>query len=161
MTLGLALAAAFVVASCSANPSSTDTSPSTSASAALTGAARIQRVRSPYGDVLGAQDGRVLYRWTNESDGKVKCTDDACVAKWPPMLADGGTFTVDPSLGALPVTVVSRPDGKQQVAIGGQPVYVMAIDQPGEANCQGADGWYLLNLDGTTNAATSPTSSRP
>ena len=57
--------------------------------------------------------------------------------------------------------IVTRPDGSVQAAYKGKPLYAMAIDRPGEANCQGAEGWWILNPDGTKNTKTEPISSNP
>jgi predicted lipoprotein with Yx(FWY)xxD motif len=113
-------------------------------------------VSTPYGDAIGTDDGLVLYTWDKEADGTVACTDAACVEKWPPLLADaiGDVGDLDP----MSVTLIERPDGTSQVAIEGRPVYHMAVDEPGEATCQGAEGWWILNPDGTKNTNETPRS---
>ena len=50
------------------------------------------------------------------------------------------------------LTLLDRPDGTSQVALDGRPLYHMAVDEPGEATCQGVEGWWILNPDGTKNA---------
>ena len=48
---------------------------------------------------------------------------------------------------------VEQPDEAKMVeaAINGMPAYTMAIDRPGEANCQGGDDtWWIIGLDGET-----------
>ena len=58
----------------------------------------------------------------------------------------------------MSITLVERPDGSDQIAIDGRPLYHMAVDEPGEATCQGAEGWWILNPDGTTNTNETPRS---
>jgi predicted lipoprotein with Yx(FWY)xxD motif len=106
-------------------------------------------ISTPYGDALGTDDGLVLYAWDTEADGTVACVDAECVETWPPVLADevGDVGDLDPAR----FTVVQRPDGTTQLALDARPLYHMAADEPGEANCQGTDGWWILNPDGTKN----------
>jgi predicted lipoprotein with Yx(FWY)xxD motif len=106
-------------------------------------------ISTPYGDALGTADGLVLYAWDTEADGTVACVDADCVETWPPVLATaaGDVGDLDPSR----FTVVERPDGSTQLALDARPLYHMAADEPGEANCQGTDGWWILDPDGTKN----------
>lgn len=121
-----------------------------------TGAVDLVVISTPYGDAIGTDDGLVLYTWDAEADGTIACVDAACVQKWPPLLADaiGDVGDLDP----MRVTLVERPDGSAQVAIDGKPLYHMAVDEPGEATCQGAEGWWILNPDGTKNTNETPRS---
>ena len=162
---------AMVMASGACGSSSTETgsggggSSSTSAPTTTTappgstvpaGAVDIVVIATPYGDALGTDDGLVLYAWDAEADGTIACLDADCVEKWPPLLAAevGDVGDLDPTR----VTLVERPDGTTQVAIDGRPLYHMAVDEPGEATCQGAEGWWILNPDGTTNVNETPRS---
>jgi len=131
-------------------PSGTAATPGT----APAGPVDLVVVSTPYGDAIGTDDGLVLYTWEAEADGTVACVDAECVEKWPPLLADaiGDAGDLDP----MRVTLIERPDGATQVAIDGRPVYHMAVDEPGEATCQGAEGWWILNPDGTTNTNETP-----
>lgn len=170
----VAVAAVLLIAGAGCGSSTTDTSSSgggTSTSTArpagssttagttmgtepMDGAVDLVVVSTPYGDALGTDDGLVLYTWDTEADGTVACVSDGCVETWPPLLADaiGDVGDLDPER----VTLVERPDGSSQVALDGRPLYHMAADEPGEANCQGADGWWILNPDGTKNTNETP-----
>jgi predicted lipoprotein with Yx(FWY)xxD motif len=165
--LALALSAAFVLGACGSTAtttSGTDGTSGTGPSAAgvpgaggglpVGGAVEIKIVNSPYGPALGRGNGKVLYAWDKETDGTTICSDAACVEKWPPLTATAMSFGagVDRAKFAL----VDRPDGTKQVAIGGRRLYTMAIDTPGEANCQGSEGWWILNPDGSKNTSTEP-----
>ena len=122
----------------------------------LAPSADIVVISTPYGDALGTDDGLVLYAWDEEADGTIVCVDAECVETWPPLLATEIGDTAD--LDRARVTLVERPDGRSQVALDARPLYHMAVDAPGEANCQGTDGWWILRPDGTTNTNVVPRS---
>lgn len=121
---------------------------------AVPGPASLTVVKTPYGDAIGTADGKVLYAWDREGSGAAVCTDAACVEKWPPLEAT--EIRVASGLDAARFTLVARPDGTEQVALDGRRLYHMMIDEPGEANCQGADGWWILRPDGTKNTSQTP-----
>ena len=168
-TRAAALAAAAVVALSACGSSTTDSgsggagSSSTTATAASsgspgtsapmgtvpTGPVDVVVVSTPYGDALGTDDGLVLYAWDTEADGTIACVDAECLETWPPVLAAevGDVGDLDPAR----FTVVERPDGSTQLALDARPLYHMAADEPGEANCQGTDGWWILGPDGAKN----------
>ncbi len=120
------------------------------------GVAQIKVITTPYGAALGRGDGKVLYAWDKETGTDATCTSAACVEKWPPLLATD--IEVGSGVDRAALTLVARPDGTQQVAINGRRLYAMALDEPGEANCQGAEGWFILHPDGSKNANETATS---
>jgi predicted lipoprotein with Yx(FWY)xxD motif len=76
------------------------------------------------------------------------CTG-SCADEWPPVLMQSGTPDyegVDPSI----VGTITRDDGRQQVTIGGWPVYRHASDPaPGTVDGQGAQGkWFAVTPTG-------------
>ncbi len=162
--LAVVMSAAAVLAACGSTATTTSATtgsgPVTTAAAGaggglpVGGAVEIKIVSSPYGPALGRGNGKVLYAWDKETDGKTICSDAACVEKWPPLTATAMSFGsgVDRAKFAL----VDRPDGTKQVAFDGRRLYTMAIDTPGEANCQGSEGWWILNPDGTKNTTIVP-----
>jgi len=130
-------------------PTSAPTTTVATAAPATNAAVQIKIVSTPYGEALGSSDGRVLYAWDKEASGSVVCVDAACLDKWPPLIASSVTTAagIDPAM----FSVITRPDGTKQAALNGKPLYNMMIDAPGEANCQGAEGWWILHPDGTKN----------
>lgn len=114
-------------------------------------------VSTPYGPALGTGAGpvagKVLYAWDREADGTIQCTGE-CATKWPPLTATA--VTTAPGIDPGRFTLVSRPDGGTQVALDGRPLYTMAIDRPGEASCQGGDGWWIRTPDGAENTSLTP-----
>jgi predicted lipoprotein with Yx(FWY)xxD motif len=94
--------------------------------------------------------GWTLYRSDADSatPSKSACTG-SCAEEWPPVLMQAGTPAydgVDPGV----VGTVARDDGRQQVTIGGWPVYRHAGDsQPGAVDGQGAQGrWFAVTPTG-------------
>jgi len=94
--------------------------------------------------------GWTLYRFDADSakPSRSACTG-SCAEEWPPVLMQAGTPAyegVDPSV----VGTVARDDGRQQVTIGGWPVYRHASDsQPGAVDGQGAQGqWFAVTPSG-------------
>lgn len=123
---------------------------STATTSDVTGPIVLSVVDTPFGKAIGAPDGRVVYRWDKEiqAGNAVQCLDAACLDKWPPVYAASVTAGIGVT---AKVGMITRPDGKTQAAIDGAPLYLMKIDEPGEANCQGAEGWWIVNPDGTKN----------
>lgn len=141
-------------ASTASIPKTTGTTQKTTGTTAAASSVQLKIVDTPYGKAIGQTDGKVVYAWDQEGPGKITCVQAACVEKWPPVTAT--TFTVGDGLDKARFSLVSRPDGTTQVALDGKALYTMAIDTPGEANCQGADGWWILNPDGSKNTTQSP-----
>jgi len=149
---GTATSSTAVPTSTTSTTSTTTVPKGPTTTADPTGKAELKVVTTPFGKAIGRGDGKVLYAWDNEADGTVKCVDATCIEKWPPLLA--GSFAVADGLDANLFSLITRPDGSTQVALAGKPLYSMSIDEPGEANCQGADGWWINKPDGTKNGAT-------
>jgi predicted lipoprotein with Yx(FWY)xxD motif len=116
------------------------------------------------GAILATGDGRTLYRFTAEMDGKVACTG-ACAAMWPALIASAPT--AGPGL-TDPVGVVALPDGRTQVTYHEWPLHTYVGDnKPGDTAGQGLFGqWFVVSpsaaldangdFDGTTPAPTPP-----
>ena len=119
------------------------------------GTVTVKIVDTPFGKALGRGDGKVLYAWDAEIGSDAQCTSAACVEKWPPLLA-GPALSTEVLPATAKITVLSRPDGTEQLAVNGRRLYAMKLDKPGEANCQGVEGWYILNPDGTKNDNETP-----
>ncbi|HEX2086153.1 MAG TPA: hypothetical protein VHF89_10760 [Solirubrobacteraceae bacterium] len=84
---------------------------------------------SSLGRILVDGDGRTLYLFERDTDGKSTCTG-ACAETWPPYRTNGKQVTYD-----------------------GHPLYYFAGDQkPGETNGEGLDefggAWYVVAPSG-------------
>ncbi|GLZ29603.1 hypothetical protein Lesp02_17930 [Lentzea sp. NBRC 105346] len=105
------------------------------------------------GRVVQDGDGRTLYRFekdTPKPDTKSNC-NDACATTWPPLLSETVPQIegVDPAI----VKLITRADGKKQVAIGNWPVYTYSKDEkPGQWKGQGVGNtWFVIQPDGKRN----------
>ncbi|MFC4020552.1 hypothetical protein ACFOW4_21785 [Micromonospora sp. GCM10011542] len=106
------------------------------------------------GPVVLDGQGFTLYRFDNDGSAPSRSTcTEGCLMRWLPVLvSEKITFAnLDPAkLGAA-----ARPDGTQQVTVGGWPVYRFAEDRvPGQVSGQGVDGaWFVVAPDGGKAAA--------
>ncbi|TWP46137.1 hypothetical protein FKR81_37025 [Lentzea tibetensis] len=105
------------------------------------------------GNVVQDGDGRTLYRFekdTPKPETKSNC-NGGCAVTWPPMLSDTVPQIegVDPAI----VKLITRADGKKQVAIGDWPVYFYSKDEkPGQWKGQGVGNtWFVIQPDGKRN----------
>jgi predicted lipoprotein with Yx(FWY)xxD motif len=100
--------------------------------------------KAKVGRVVVDAEGRTLYRFTAEAQGRPACTG-ACVKTWPPATVANGS--------GLPahVATVDRPDGGGlQLTYDGHPLYRYAGDHStGDANGDGVGGqWYAVKAGG-------------
>lgn len=98
------------------------------------------------GNILVTSEGLALYQWTEEQPGEIKCTEQ-CAVVWPPVLL-GRDTSVTEHVPGVPGAfgVVVRPDETRQLTYNGHALYTFMGDKPGEANCQGVMGWYVLPI---------------
>jgi predicted lipoprotein with Yx(FWY)xxD motif len=100
--------------------------------------------KTKVGRVVVDAEGRTLYRFTAEAQGRPVCTG-ACVKTWPPATVTKGS--------GLPehVATVDRPDGGGlQLTYDGHPLYRYSGDKSaGDANGDGVGGqWYAVKVGG-------------
>ncbi|MEV4539515.1 hypothetical protein AB0J82_37650 [Asanoa sp. NPDC049518] len=109
------------------------------------------------GQVVTDQDGFVLYRFDNDSaDPSASKCDGNCARVWPPAYTDGTTKLSGVALGK--VGTLTRNDGKQQLTIGGWPVYRYVGDkEPGQWKGQKVGNvWFVVKPDGKKNLSCLP-----
>jgi predicted lipoprotein with Yx(FWY)xxD motif len=135
-SLALAAVAALTFSACggSTTSSAPPSSPGGSVTAQTISLSKVDGV----GEILVDGNGDTLYAADQEADGKVLCTG-SCASIWLPLTLPAGVDT--PTAGsdlAANVSVVQRPDGKEQVAFDGKPLYRFAQDQgPGAISGNG------------------------
>jgi predicted lipoprotein with Yx(FWY)xxD motif len=164
-----ALAATVLLAACgssSSTSSSSSTAAATPASSAA-GSSATSTVKTASnaklgGTILTDTSGMTLYRLSGESAGKFICSSQACLAVWHPLKASAGAA---PS-GASGLSTVKRPDGSEQVAYQGGPLYTFASDKaPGQTAGQGIKDvgtWGVVLVGGASSApAPSPAPAAP
>jgi predicted lipoprotein with Yx(FWY)xxD motif len=161
------LAISLTLAACGGSSNSYSSTSSNAAATSSTaasgsGGASAAGVRTASNAALGETvlvdtQGRTLYRLTGEQNGRFLCTSAACVAAWPPVSASASSV----STGVSGLAAVRRPDGSEQLAYKGQPLYTFSGDKAaGEANGQGikADGGtWLAVTAGAGGASTTQT----
>jgi predicted lipoprotein with Yx(FWY)xxD motif len=162
--LAVTLAFAFVLAACgSSNSKTSSTATTTGSSSATTTAAasgtKINAAQTSLGMVLVDSQGRTLYHFTPDTATTIACTG-TCATTWPPLTVPSGQKPQAGSGVTAALTVVMRPDGTQQVAANGYPLYMFSGDtKAGDTHGQGVAGkWFALMASGTsTGAAATPT----
>ncbi|MEJ3654209.1 hypothetical protein WEH80_14685 [Actinomycetes bacterium KLBMP 9759] len=102
---------------------------------------------TPIGTVV-TSDGFTVYRFDGDSrePSRSTCAGE-CARQWPPLIGDGV-----PELRGVPpelVGTVGRPDGTQQLTLGGWPLYRHAADAlPADVTGDGVDGkWHAITTD--------------
>jgi predicted lipoprotein with Yx(FWY)xxD motif len=135
------------------------TSGETTADSAPTGtvATLISKTTPKMGQIVTDGAGNTLYRFDKDGNKPAKSNCDGdCAAKWPPLLSEEipKLQGVDPAL----VGTVIRSDGKQQVTLGGWPMYTFAADGgPGKWKGQGVGKtWFVSDPTGKKNLSCLP-----
>ena len=106
-----------------------------------------EEVTDTHGSILVDDTGMPLYLYTNDTQngGTSACTDEECVAEWPPVTTEGapvaGTGVMQNLLG-----MITREDGTMQVTFNGWPLYYSAA---GTMDAHGDEGtWFLVTTAG-------------
>lgn len=120
-------------------------------------AALVAKTIPKMGNVVQNGEGFTLYRFDKDGNkpAKSNCNDD-CATTWPPLLSDEipKLTGIDPAL----VGTVIRTDGKQQVTLGGWPLYTFAKD-PGPGKWAGqavGNTWFVVDPAGKKNLSCLP-----
>lgn len=118
------------------------------------------------GDVLVDAEGVALYTSDQEADGMVLCTE-SCLAFWDPLTLPAGADapTGDAAFDGM-LGTTERPDGAQQVTLGGKPLYRFTDDTgPGVVSGDGVadsfDGQEFTWQVATPTGASTPGPSSP
>jgi predicted lipoprotein with Yx(FWY)xxD motif len=110
-------------------------------------AADVDTASNPLGEILVDADGMTLYFFLTDTAGASTCVD-SCAQAWPPLVVS--SVSVGTSLNASDFSLVARPDGTQQLAMGGRPLYRFAGDtKAGDTTGQGLNSvWYVAGANG-------------
>ena len=139
-----------------ASSGTTSTVASASRSAAGGGGnSTVNTASTKLGTVLVDAQGRTLYHLDPETTSHIVCTG-GCTSTWPPLVVQG---TAQPTAGpgvTAKLTVVMRPDGKDQVAADGLLLYTYAADQKaGDTNGEGVAGvWHVVKVGAAAGTPT-------
>ena len=151
----LGVGVALVVAACGGSSSSHSSTHAASSTPSTTNASAtsvmVKTANSSAGKYLVGPNGRALYLWVADKNGKSVC-NGACAKVWPPLTttgkaaASGGATSAD-------LGTIKRSDGTKQVTYKGHPLYYYAADSsPGMTTGQGSDNfgakWWLVAPSG-------------
>jgi predicted lipoprotein with Yx(FWY)xxD motif len=149
-------AAALTFAACGgATGSPGGSAPAAATAAASKSGATVHTASAPSlgTTILVDSAGMALYRLSGESAGHFICTSSSCLAVWHPLRVAAGAAPT----GASSLATVKRPDGSEQVAYGGEPLYTFASDTtPGETSGQGlrdVGTWNVIEPSGSSAPA--------
>ena len=129
LSLTAAIATATLLAACGSGDDTTEDTTAAGGTATVA-VADVDGI----GEVLVDSAGMALYTADEEADGQVRCVD-SCTSFWEPLASGGGAPTAAPGVGEL--EVIDRPDGTQQVALNGRPLYTFVQDSPGNVTGDG------------------------
>jgi len=103
---------------------------------------------SKLGKLLTGSEGRTLYAFTVDKDGKSACYQQ-CAQAWP-ALTTNGTPTAGSGVDGALLATSPRTDGAQQVTYAGLPLYYFAKDSAaGQTGGQGVnDVWWVVDPAG-------------
>ena len=141
-------------AKAAASGSSTSAAGSASTTRAGAGTAKVEVAKTGLGQVLVDAEGRTLYLYTKDTQGKASTCDGSCAVTWPPVEAKDKP-TAGAGLDAAKLTTIKRADGTEQVAYDGWPLYRYDGDKnAGDTTGQGVNSvWYAVSPAGTPIAA--------
>ena len=94
-------------------------------------------------DVLADSTGKTLYSAAVEKGG-IRCTG-GCTAFWDPVAATSADAKTAAGATGAKLGVVKRPDGREQLALGGLPLYTFAEEGAGQLQGDG----FADDFDGT------------
>jgi predicted lipoprotein with Yx(FWY)xxD motif len=128
--------AALVLAACGGGNSSSGSSGSGNASTMGTSGGAVSVKSVDKSDVLTNSQGKTLYTADVEKGGHIMCTGQ-CTTFWMP--ADGSAAQAKTAAADLNLNigVVKRPDGKDQLTLGGKPLYSFTQEGAGKLTGNG------------------------
>jgi predicted lipoprotein with Yx(FWY)xxD motif len=105
------------------------------------------------GNVLIDGEGRTLYYFANDFDGKSSCNDGTCLNEWP-VFHHNDNLPLGAGLNSTDFATITRTDGAVQTTYKGWPLYYYAPDEDGKVEGagrtlgQGVDGlWFVMKND--------------
>ncbi|MCG5220204.1 hypothetical protein [Streptosporangium sp. KLBMP 9127] len=118
---------------------------------APSGKARIELGETKLGKVLTGEDGRTLYLFEKDKNGKSSCFGP-CAEAWPPFMTEGKPVAGDGVKADL-IGTTKREDEGSQVTYNDHPLYYYIQDkQPGDVTGHDIEGfgaeWYAVTAKG-------------
>jgi len=113
------------------------------ACASMTGVALAPYTKANDG-VLAGNNNMTLYTFSKDASGSGKSVcNGMCATNWPPLLVDG-----NPAVSGS-YSIITRDDGKKQLALNGMPLYFYAKDtKPGDKIGDGRSegAWQIIKM---------------
>ena len=111
----------------------------------------VSTAKTGLGRIIVNSNGRTLYLFENDRDGKSACSGQ-CAAFWPPLITSGKPRVTGGARASLCTT--RRADGRLQVTYKHHPLYTFAKDKKkGQTNGEGLDAfeteWYVVSTAGS------------
>jgi len=122
------------------------------AAATGTPADSVRVASSSLGPILTDGQGRTLYYYNLDQEGKIACVGQ-CAINWPPLLDNSAPTAIGSLIGKL--TVVMRLNGGDQVRYNDRPLYTFAGDKkPEDTTGQGIGGEWFVATPSLTDPET-------
>ena len=108
--------------------------------------------KTDLGTILVGADGRTLYLFEKDKNGKSSCSG-ACAAVWMPFTSSSAQVKSSSGIDEAKVTTTKRSDGSLQVVYASHPLYYYAPDtKAGQTTGEGLDQfgaeWYVVSPKG-------------
>ena len=100
----------------------------TTAPAGLAGDSSINLATTSLGQTLTGVDGKTLYFFAGDADGKTGCNTPGCLTNWYTYYADKAMLKLGTGLTATDFETITRADGRSQTSYKGWPLYYFKSD---------------------------------
>jgi predicted lipoprotein with Yx(FWY)xxD motif len=117
--------------------------------------------------ILVTSEGRTLYVLSPETSHHLLCTSAECFKFWPPLTVSSSSTKLKDGSGVHgKLSLLHRSNGKWQVMVNGQPVYLFSLDKaPGEVKGQDFKSFggvrHVLTDSGAPTSKALPASNAP
>ena len=143
MIVAAAAVAALAAASFALHPAATH--------AAQSKGAVVSTAKTSLGRILVTSNGRTLYLFEKDRNGKSACSGQ-CAVFWPPLITSGKPIVTGGARASL-IGTTRRADGRLQVTYNHHPLYTFVKDtKPGQTNGEGVNafgaGWDAMTPAG-------------
>ena len=120
------------------------------ATAGAVGAEKLAVATTPLGQVLVDAEGRTVYLYKKDIQGKAGTCDGSCAVTWPPVETKDAPVA-GTGLDGGKLTTIKRADGSEQVAYDGWPLYRHDGDKKaGDTTGEGVgSAWFAVSPAGT------------
>lgn len=100
----------------------------TTAPAGVADDSSINLTTTSLGQTLTGVDGKTLYFFALDADGKTGCNTPGCLTNWYTYYAEKASLKLGTGLNATDFADITRPDGRLQTTYKGWPLYYFKLD---------------------------------